>query len=347
MCAADSAAPVAVAMSGGVDSSVAAALLLEQGGSVVGVTMLLDEHADVVTPAREVAAFLGIEHHVVDLRSEFESLVRRPFAEAYSHGRTPNPCTGCNRTVKFGALWDIVRDMGVRALATGHYARIQHDAEGAPWLARGIDREKDQSYFLYRLDASVLARTVFPLGALTKALVRAKAHTLGLPVASREESQEVCFIEPGAHAEFVGLRHPEALTPGDIRDRSGSLLGRHRGLAHYTVGQRKGLGIAAAEPLYVVELRAETNEVVVGPAHELERTRVEADDVVWRGSEGPVRVDAAIRYRARPQAASARVAGERLIVEFDEPVSGVAPGQAIVCYAGERVLGGGEIACAD
>ena len=256
-------ARVFVAMSGGVDSSVTAALLLEQGHEVTGVTMQLwpsseDEggccSVSAVRDARRVCDLLGIPHYTLNFRDAFERDVVAPFADEYAAGRTPNPCIACNDRLKFADLLAKVSAQGADYLATGHYARIVRDSSGAPWLARGRDPGKDQSYFLYRLTRAQMEHTLFPLGELHKADVRAAAERLGLHVAEKPDSQEVCFAAGGEHAAVVGARRPEAVVPGDIVDLDGCVVGRHEGIANYTVGQRKGLGVAAPETLYVVRV---------------------------------------------------------------------------------------------
>lgn len=347
-------ARVFVAMSGGVDSSVTAALLLEQGHDVTGVTMQLWPSSDdeggccsvsAVRDARRVCDLLGIAHYALNFREAFERDVVGPFADEYAAGRTPNPCIVCNDHLKFSDLLAKVSAQGAEFLATGHYARIVRDASGAPWLARGLDPGKDQSYFLYRLTRPQMEHTLFPVGELHKSDVRAAAERLGLHVAEKPDSQEVCFASAGEHAGVVGARHPEALEPGDIVDLTGAIVGRHNGIANYTVGQRKGLGVAAGEPLYVVRVDAENNRVVIGAKDALHVGRVDATDVVWHSSaEEPV--SAMVRYRMAPRDAIARYDGERLVVEFASELEGVAPGQAVVCYRDDICLGGGTITCA-
>lgn len=348
-------ARVWVAMSGGVDSSVAAALLLEAGHEVTGVTMQLWPSGDdeggccsisAVRDAKRVCDLLGVAHYALNYRDVFEREVVTPFAEEYAAGRTPNPCIACNDRVKFSDLLAKVAAQGADFLATGHYARIERDEDGAPWLARAIDPDKDQSYFLYRLTRAQLEHVLFPVGELHKPDVRAYAARLGLHVAEKADSQEVCFAPAGEHAHVLAKRAPRGLTPGEIVDASGAVRGRHEGIGRYTVGQRKGLGIGGSgEPLYVVALDAASNRVVVGPLDALRVARVEAASVIWNGDDEE-RVEAAVRYRMAGRSATARFEGARLVVDFDEPLEGVAPGQALVCYRGDRVLGGGVIECA-
>lgn len=348
-------ADVVVAMSGGVDSSVTAALLLEAGHRVSGITMRLRPESDTpescgshdaIRDAGRVCAMLGIEHRVLDMTTEFEGSVLRPFADAYSNGLTPNPCVACNDRVKFGTLLEHALAMGADALATGHYARVWRDGSGHPWLRRGVDASKDQSYFLYRVDAARLERVMFPLGELRKDEVRAFAERFGLPVAGRPESQDTCFHEDGRYDAVVSEYAPQALSAGDIVDTEGRMIGRHSGVAHYTVGQRKGLGIGGAgEPLYVIAIDSEANRLIAGARDELAVTRVRAHDAVWRGGFGEV-CDVALRYRMAPVPAHAEFADDALEVALASPAEGVAPGQSVVCYRGDVVIGGGVITCA-
>jgi tRNA-uridine 2-sulfurtransferase len=347
-------ARVFVAMSGGVDSSVAAALLIEQGHDVTGVTMQLWPSGDAeggccsvaaVRDARRVCDLLGIAHYTLNFREAFESQVVSEFASAYARGLTPNPCIVCNDRLKFSDLLARVSVQGAEYLATGHYARVVRDTQGTPWLARGVDPAKDQSYFLYRLTPTQLDHVLFPVGELEKPAVRAIAERMGLHVAEKPDSQEVCFASAGQHARLVGERHPEALIPGEIVTSRGDVVGRHSGFAGYTVGQRRGLGVSAATPLYVLAVDAKCNRIVVGEWEELAVTRVEANDVVWRG-ESDQPVGAMIRYRMPAQAARATFSDGRLRVTFDDPIHGVAPGQAVVCYSRDLVIGGGTVTCA-
>jgi tRNA-uridine 2-sulfurtransferase len=345
---------VFVAMSGGVDSSVTAALLLEQGHDVTGVTMQLwpsseDEggccSVSAVRDARRVCDLLGIPHYTLNYRDAFEREVVTPFAEEYAAGRTPNPCIVCNDRLKFSDLLAKVSAQGADFLATGHYARIVRDTEGIPWLTRAVDPTKDQSYFLYRLTRPQLERVLFPVGELHKTEVRAIALRFGLAVADKPDSQEVCFASAGEHAGVVRQRRPEALVPGDIVDESGAVLGRHDGIANYTVGQRKGLGIGGGEPRFVLAVDAASNRVVVGDRSRLLVSQLTAENIVWHGSASED-VEAMIRYRMAGRRARAAVDADSLTVDFAEPVEGIAPGQAVVCYRGDTVLGGGMITCA-
>ena len=343
-----------VAMSGGVDSSVAAALLLDEGHDLVGVTMRLWPAAadgaggstTVVDRARRACGVLGIEHRILDHSEAFERKVLSYFAREYAAGRTPNPCVACNDHVKFGGLLQAALSDGADALATGHYARVVADEAGHVALARGLDPKKDQSYFLYRLTGERIRHIMFPLGEFTKEQVRGIAATRGLPNADDDESQDACFAQGGSHFDAVRDRIPSAFVHGDIVDESGTVLGHHEGIARYTIGQRKGLGIGGlSEPLRVVAIDSANNRVVVGAGDSSRITAVSCEDAVWAGPSD-IRVLATVRYRAEPVPALARRSGEQLDVLIDAPLDGVAPGQALVCYRGDVVIGGGTISCA-
>ena len=341
---------VAVAMSGGVDSSVAAALLLEQGYDVVGVSLRLWEGPDLGPRncsdhrgAEEVAALLGIPHTVLDQRADFREAVVKPFARSYLEGATPNPCVACNREFKIDRLLAWAEPRGIERVATGHYARVAHDRDWAG-LMRGADRNKDQSYFLFALSPRQLERIAFPLGGLHKDAVRAKARELGLPVAERPESQDICL---GDHRAVVAsLAEPGQLGAGEIVDSRGRVLGRHDGIHRFTVGQRRGLGIAAPRPLYVLRIDADTRRVVVGPGEESRTEAFTASRVNWitPPPEGEAAAEVQIRYRSRPAPCTLRALGDHKVeVRPTDPLPSVSPGQAAVFYRGERVLGGGWI----
>ena len=345
---------MAVAMSGGLDSAMALALLLEQEHPVIGLTMRLwrepgggDDPAEAdIASAQQVCRQLGVEHHVVDLRDAFYEQVVCHFVAEYAAGRTPNPCVRCNRWIKFGLLLEQARALGAETLATGHYARIAHE-EGRYRLLRGSDRGKDQSYFLYTLDQATLAVVHFPLGAYHKATIRDMARARGLPVVERAESQDICFSHDGDYRRLIQKQQPEAVRPGPIYDRDGQLLGEHRGLPYYTIGQRSGLGIAAPRPLYVIALDLERNALIVGHADALGRKGLMAREMNVIGGQPLPQghmVQAKIRYRARPAAARVYMqAIDKARVLFDEPLRDITPGQAVVLYEGDTVLGGGII----
>ncbi len=344
---------VAVGMSGGVDSSAAAALLLEQGYDVVGVTMrhLPPEAAnsccslEALVDARRVAKKLGIEHHVVDVESAFTEHVIRPFEEAYLGGQTPNPCAACNRYVKFGALWDWAAAAGADHIATGHFARVVRAADH--WeLWRGTEMSKDQSYILYTLGQADLAHILLPLGDWTKAAVRAYAEERGLVTAHKAESQELCFVAQNDYRRYLEEHRPEARAVGEIVDTKGQQLGRHGGIAFFTVGQRRGLGVQAPTPLYVVGVDAAANRVVVGTREEALARAAAVTAVHYPDGQVPPVVTGHVRVRAHAAEAPAvwrPVGSDRAAVEFVEPEWAVTPGQVAVLYDGPHLVAGGRI----
>ncbi|MCL6621408.1 MAG: tRNA 2-thiouridine(34) synthase MnmA [Syntrophobacterales bacterium] len=338
---------VVVAFSGGVDSALAAHLLREQGWEVWAVFLRLTEAAEGAGRAAHLARALGLPLVEVDLRQEFEAAVVQEFVRGYARGLTPNPCVACNARIKFGVLWQRVQAFGARYLATGHYVRRRPAPEGGYGLCRGADRSKDQSYFLQRLPREILPQVLFPLGELTKEEVRRRFQGLGLPeVELPPESQEVCFIPPEGYREFL-RRAGVAAPPGEIVDTQGRYWGRHQGLIAYTVGQRRGLGLAAREPLYVLKLCPETNRLVVGPKAELFAPGLRAVAPNWltEPPAGDGEAVAVIRYRH--PGVRARLRQEKdgsLTVAFAQPQAAVAPGQAVAFYEGERLLGGAWIA---
>ena len=341
---------VAVAMSGGVDSSVVAALAHRAGAEVIGLTLKLYDTAagtakagaccagSDIRDARGVADRLGFAHYVFDAQSAFRQSVVDEFADGYLAGRTPLPCVRCNMGVKFTDLLALSRELGADALMTGHYVRRLDGPDGAE-LHRATDPAKDQSYFLFATTATQLDHLRFPLGGLPKSQVRALAAEHGLAVAAKPDSQDICFVPDGDYAGLVTRLRPDAERPGEIVDRAGRVLGRHRGLVHFTVGQRRGLDVGGqAVPLYVLRLDAAANRVVVGPREALAVGALNVGEANWLGAtDGPVEVK--VRSMAPP--VPARVAGDRVV--FDAPEYGVAPGQAAVVYRGTRVLGGGWI----
>ena len=344
-------ARIVVAMSGGVDSSVAAALCAQTGAQVIGVTLQLYDHGAAVNnprsccagrdihDARDVAARIGIAHYVLDYESRFREQVMDDFADSYLSGVTPIPCVRCNQTVKFADLLKVARDLGADCLVTGHYVR-RLVVDGQAQLHRATDPARDQSYFLFATTQPQLDYLRFPLGGMPKADVRAIAHQLDLGIAAKPDSQDICFVPGGDYASVVRKLRPEADDGGDSVDMEGRVLGQHRGLIHFTVGQRRGLEIGGqAEPLYVVRLNAAERQVVVGPRAALAVASANLGDVNWLadGHDGPMMVK--VRSMARP--VPAHFDGQRVL--FEKPEYGVAPGQAAVLYRGDHVLGGGWI----
>jgi len=350
-------ARVVVGMSGGVDSSVAAALLVEQGYEVIGVAMRLwagDDGAsasgcctlDDFLDARRVAAQLGIPFYVMDFQREFTAAVVDPFVGEYVAGRTPNPCVRCNQFVKFGAFWERARELGAEWIATGHYARISQGATGAPQLLRARDDAKDQSYFLFAIRPEVLTRCLFPVGEMTKTEVRRIAEVLGLPVAAKPESQEVCFAPGREYVSFVAKR-AAAMSGGEIVDVSGRVVGRHDGVHQFTIGQRRGLGLGGGQPLYVTEIDATRREVRVGPREATAAGGLIATQVAWTGG-APAAPGAGlqIKIRSRFEPTPVRVetvGSDHFSVRAARGLVAVTPGQAAVLYDGQRVVGGGWI----
>ena len=354
---------IVVAMSGGVDSSVAAALLAEQGHEVIGVSMQLYDQRegqsgsvpafgtcctiDDLHDARRVAATLGIPHYIVNFESRFDEQVVSNFIREYGAGRTPIPCAHCNADLKFSTLLERAIRFGADALATGHYAQVERATNGTFQLRRGADPAKDQTYFLFSLTQDQLARAFFPVGHLEKRAVRDHARRLQLRVAAKPDSQEICFIPDGDYAGFIERAAPELKRPGSLVDQSGEVVGAHAGVHRFTVGQRKGLGISASQPLYVLAIRPDASEVVVGPREALGRTSLTASTVNWVSGCPEIEwrtVTAQIRYRHSAAAARVRaIEFDRAEVEFDNPQSAITPGQAVVFYDRDMVVGGGWI----
>ena len=348
-----------IAMSGGVDSSVAASLMQERGWDCVGCTMKLFENPDAgaaadktccslddVEDARGVARRLGMPYYVFNFTEEFREQIIGHFIEEYLAGRTPNPCIDCNRFMKFGKLLDRARVLGCDAVVTGHYARIRFDGERYH-LLRGLDPGKDQSYVLYDMTQDQLAHTLFPLGELTKEEVRRLAEARGFLNAHKPDSQDICFVPDGDYGAVITAHTGRAPEPGDFVDADGRILGRHRGILYYTVGQRKGLGLSLPAPLYVIRIDPEKNQVVLGPSEALFRRDVTVRNFRWISGEapaGPVEGQAKLRYRHPAQPCTLTPLPEgRVRLDFDQPQRAVTPGQSAVVYDGDTVLGGGEI----
>jgi len=350
---------VLVAMSGGVDSSLAAALLVEEGHDVIGVTMKTfcysgtPGHAksccglDGILDAKRVADTLGIPHYVFDVEEDFTRDVIDDFVAEYARGRTPNPCVRCNSNTKFRDLLARGEALGCDRIATGHYVRVEHEDDHS-WLARGRDESKDQSYFLWGLPPSLIPRLLFPVGELTKTEVRARARALQLATADKPESQEICFVPTGDYRDLLqkrlGTVHP-ALEPGPLVRTDGTVVGEHNGYAGFTVGQRKGLGGGFPEPMFVLEIRPDSREVVVGLYDELYQDTVTVSELNWHmDAPAPAaKVHVQLRYRAPAVAATVLANGAELTLEFKEPQAAVTPGQSAVIFDGDRVLGGGRI----
>ncbi|MDD4924694.1 MAG: tRNA 2-thiouridine(34) synthase MnmA [Dehalococcoidales bacterium] len=339
---------VAVAISGGVDSSVAALLLKDRGYNVFGITMSLSEYSEkTIETAAQVADKLDISHYVVDLKTEFNERVIKPFCHEYGLGRTPNPCILCNRHIKFNLLFDKARELGANLFATGHYARILETQEGLK-LFKGIDFAKDQSYFLYMLKQEQLKHLLMPLGGLTKTEVKNIACELGIDTLIEHESQDICFIPNNGYDEFISENVDTKC--GDILDIDGALIGRHRGLAYYTIGQRQGLGLSSSGRRYIVRLDPANNTVILGEREQLFLTKLRAGKLTWISGNVPFcmeQIAARIRYRAPESPVKMRFIDGFCDIEFEQPQWAITPGQSVVFYRGDEVLGGGIIETPD
>ena len=350
-----------IAMSGGVDSSVAAFLLKEQGYDLMGVTMKLFHNEDIGIPrehaccslddvedARSVACRLDIPYHVFNFSESFEQNVIKRFIDAYENGRTPNPCIDCNRYLKFDKLYSRARALGCDCIATGHYARIEQDSESGRYrLKKALDGNKDQSYVLYSLTQEQLKHTQFPLGGMTKQEVRRIAEAQGFLNARKHDSQDICFVQNGSYAEFMETYANQEYPAGNFIDRDGHILGRHRGIIRYTIGQRKGLGLSLPEPMYVCAVNPVDNTVTLGRESELYATSLTANDINLISIPSihtPLRLKAKVRYRQTEQWASVlQTDADTLQIRFDSPQRAVTKGQAVVLYDGDIVAGGGTI----
>ncbi len=353
---------VIVGMSGGVDSSVAACLLKEQGCEVIGVTMQIwqDEEPgqieenggccglSAVEDAKKVAQVIGIPHYVMNFKQEFQHQVVDYFVGEYLKGRTPNPCIACNRYVKWEALLKRAMDIGADYLATGHYARVELLPNGRYAIRNSVTAKKDQTYALYNLTQFQLAHTLMPVGDYEKDEIRRIAAEIGLPVADKSDSQDICFVPDGDYAAFIAAEAPDRVPgEGNFVDEDGTVLGRHKGITHYTVGQRKGLGLSMGRPVFVSGIRPETNEVVISDESAVFHTELVCDRMNFMGMEAlpePRRVWAKVRYAHKGEWCTIRMeGGQRIHCSFDNPVRAITPGQAVVFYDGEYVLGGGTI----
>lgn len=348
-------------MSGGVDSSVAACLMVEQGYECIGATMKLYDNDDIayetaeqtcctlsdIEDARSVAMRLGFPYYVFNFKSEFEDKVINNFIDCYLCGRTPNPCIECNRSLKFKKLMQRAMELDIDYVVTGHYVKREYDeASGRYLLKKAADSSKDQSYVLYSLTQEELKHALFPLGELTKPEIREIANKKGFLNANKKESQDICFVPDGDYASFIENRLGKSVQKGNFVDKQGKILGEHQGIIRYTIGQRKGLGISLGKPAFVTEIRPETDEVVLGEPEDLLKTKLVADNINLISVEHlfePVKIKAKIRYSKQEQPATAYEKDGKLYIEFDEPQRAITKGQAVVLYDGDLVVGGGTI----
>ena len=348
---------VVVAMSGGVDSSVAAAMLAEQGHEVIGIMLRLwsepglEAYNRCCTPesmglARRVAAHLNIPFYVMDVRETFHERIVDYFLDGHAEGGTPNPCMMCNRHIRFGVLQQHAFSFGADYMATGHYARVRTGADGYRQLLKGLDPGKDQSYVLSVLNQEQLQHALFPIGELAKSKVRELAESYGLPVADRSDSQDLCFLAGGDYRDFLKRHESQGLEAGQIQNQAGDVIGEHSGMAAYTIGQRRGLGLSSPEPLFVIHKDVERNALVVGPRESLGRSSLIAESMNWLDGMPPadgLAVHVKIRYQARPAAGRCTNLGAVARIDFEQPQQGITPGQWAVVYDGDRVLGSGTI----
>ena len=345
---------VAVAMSGGVDSSAVAYMLQKEGYDICGITMVIanSQHSEkekkTVEDAKLVAEFLGIEHHVIDLKKEFYNTVIKQFLTEYEKGRTPNPCVTCNKYIKFGALLSHAKRLGYNKIATGHYVIQKYNENtGMYEIHRADDLTKDQTYMMYNLNQQTLKHTMFPLGNYPKAKVRELAHEWSLPIANKGESQEICFIDDNDYKKYWQEHSSKKAIAGNLLDIRGQVIGKHYGIQNYTIGQRKGLGVALGYPAYVTKINAKNHTVTIGKNENLFKTKLAVNSVNWLAGQQPKNNEllAKIRYRSKPEPAKIiKTVKDKVIIEFEKPQRAITPGQSAVFYDGDKLLGGGLIA---
>lgn len=337
---------VAIGLSGGVDSSVAAYLLKEQGYDVIGVTLRLCSEVDVSEDAKKVAEMLGIPHYILDLRDDFKENVIDYFVDEYMNGRTPNPCTVCNKKIKFGIMMDKAKELGAGYIATGHYARIE-EHNGRYIIAAAEDEKKDQTYMLYSLSQEVLKHILMPCGEYSKDEIRKKAKEIGLEVHNKKDSMEICFIPDNNHGKYIRNLTNGKVKRGNFIDKNGKILGQHEGIINYTIGQRKGLGLALGEPVFVIDILPETNQVVVGKEEEIFKTSLIAKDVnfiPFEKLENSMEVEAKIRYSmSRSKATISSLGNGKVKVQFENKQRAITKGQCVVFYSKDILIGGGTI----